>query len=168
LVPNGGLDQAVSGWEIRTDPALSVSRAALDVANCSSSGSLLMTYQNEAANIGYFINGPCVPMDPSLTYNMGVWIYVPKTSVGYASFRLMYYSDSDCKTLNQPTPSSQISVNAGTVTVFETWKQLRAESFKPTAGTKSAGLEIQLSANRVGLEQAYFDSFYVTPAPGHF
>jgi hypothetical protein len=168
LVPNGGFEFAISGWDIRPDPALSITRAALDVASCSSSGSLFMTYQNEAAGSGYFVTGPCIPVDPSLTYNMGAWIYVPKSSAGFASFRLTYHSDSDCKTINQPTPTSQYSLNTGAVTVFDTWKHARAESFKPTPGTKSARLEIQLSSSTTGLEQAYFDSFYVTRTPGHF
>jgi hypothetical protein len=145
----------------------SITRDAFDVTNCSSSGSLLFSYTNDVPNSSYLITGACFPINPSVTYNMGGWIYVPKTSLGSGRIGLLYFRDTDCKTTVNTNGQCEITIGPGDP-ARESWQLAHLELTAPVAGAKAAKFVVDLDSGKAGLAQAYFDALYFTPAPGHF
>ncbi len=170
LIKDGGFDGDLSAWSFTARPDSAVIRAPLDATNCSSSGSLHYTFTSVVATGSVAIVGPCFPIDASLKYNMGAWIYIPKAagSTSFATFGVFYFSDADCQTPNSVNDIS--GTWKGTMgTGFDQWQNLRVESTVPFPGTRSARFTVEVGSNTAGgMGQAYFDNLYFTPTPGHF
>jgi hypothetical protein len=101
---------------------------------------------------------------------MGAWIYVPKAvgSMGFEGAYVNYFTDADCTTLNTVNGTWGVGIGPGN-TVFDAWQYAHLDFIAPLPGTKAGAFGVSVGSNQAGgMGQAYFDSLYFTPAPGHF
>jgi hypothetical protein len=136
---------------------------------------LLFTDQSQVVNAWYGGQSVCFPVSETTAYNIGGWVYVPtQTPQPSAVFETMWYLDTTC--LN---PAGNYT-SGGPVTTFvsfysadayDTWQYLHQESIVPPAGTHAVRWIVAVSRASTGpgtTQRAYFDSLFVTPAPGRF
>ncbi len=166
LVSNGGFDAAtISGW-LAGDSNVAISLASLDSSGCASSGSLFVTYQGPIQTM-MPAHGPCVPIASNTAYDMGGWVYIPSgRPEATAEIVVEWYVDTTCSTL----PDSNRGVSMPTASTLDVWQYAHQEAVVPPAGTQ--GMIVTAWVGRLAdgtpPPAAYFDSLYVTPAPGRF
>jgi len=163
LVVNGGFDSSAASWSPETN--LTVAFSTLDASNCASSGSLLVTYTGvlDSTSTPY---GKCMVVSPSTTYNMGGWVYSPSGHDRCSgSISVDWYSGSACGSLISP---GSVFVNASER--CDVWQYLHKESVVPPSGATGAMIYPWVDRVTTGVPQAeaYYDSLYLTPAPGRF
>jgi hypothetical protein len=168
LLSNGGFNSSdLSSWFAW--PNVEKSYSTIDSMGCADSGSLYITYHGQD-NGTLPADSPCVPVSPNITYNVGGWVYLPSghAPVG-GRLTFDYYLETTCNNLSS-TPASNVTLptSAG----YDGWQYLHAEGVRPPADAKGALLSAWVwrdaGSGGTQLPAAYFDSLYVTPAPGRF
>jgi hypothetical protein len=168
-VPDGGFNGDASFWVNMSGGTVALSRSSLDVAGCSSSGSLEYTYTGPTNTDGPVWTA-CIPIASNVSYNVGGWVYLPSSGGGsvYGSVDVNWFTDTNCANLNVINSNWGVTTPVD-MTLVNTWQYSHLDNVVPYPGTKAALFGMQVESNQNGrLAQAYFDSLYFTPAPGRF
>jgi hypothetical protein len=162
LLANGGFDKNVTGWTA-FDPNIVLTFAALDAAQCATSGSVLASNQApNGLNSGFF---QCVPVVAGQSYDVGAWIRTPSGGAqGQTFIQLGWFTAANCQ--GTLTLATQLFASG----TFDTWELLSRDNIVAPSGTASAYVYGQIIKNLPDTRpyQTYYDMMYLSQSPGHF
>lgn len=174
LWPDGGVDGDAADLVSQSTSVLSYSRASRDVANCPTSGSLLDTSAAPVNSGGVFL-GRCVGIpSTSKPYNLGGWIYIPSATAGappFVNIGVFLYTDASCTTMvgaNAADRPWDVWTAPTNNSILDAWMHLHRDGISLPSETKAGRFYVGVIGNAQMHAQAYFDSLYLTPAPGRF
>ena len=163
LEVNGGFDSSVATWSSPSTD-LTVAFSTLDASSCATSGSLLITYTGPVGTTES-ANTKCMAISSSTTYNMGGWFYAPSGYDRCTGTISVGWYDATCSVLISPG-----AVFVASSEKCDVWQYLHKESLVPPSGAGGAVIFPWVDRVTAGASagRGYYDSLYLTPAPGRF
>jgi hypothetical protein len=150
---NAGFDANLDGWN--KDKATWSSN---DADSCSGSGSVSFRADDAGA-----ISTDCFTLNPADSYNFGVKVWEPATSMYHGNCQLNYFTGPGCVALSPGDSSLWITLFSGN---SSTWQSLQMSWLVPGdihSGSINCG-----PGGSGGTGTFYFDQVYLTKSPGTF
>jgi hypothetical protein len=162
LLANGAFDSNISGWT-SLDPNIVLTFAAVDAAECTTSGSVLASNQApNGLNSGFL---QCVPAAAGQSYNVGARTRTPSGGAqGQTFLQLAWFTGANCQ--GTLTLAALLSASG----TLDAWELLSQDNIVAPPGTASAYVYGQIIKNFANTlpYQTYYDMMYLSPSPGHF